>query len=537
MVRFFDESTRGDENMVAIGVSISILFSSQFVKTYGTYPFYEFINSAILTQDKGFILVGSQGYDIFDVLIAKFDSVGNFKWCKKMGGDLLNHEASCIISTSDGNFAIAGYIDNDKPFIGKFDSLGNFLWVKGVEGNGYISLYSLIQCHDKGFLLAGNISGVGPTADILLLKFDSTGNFIWGKLINAEDDDGVYSLIETENKKILALGFTYNGIDSDILISKFDSAGNLIWAKTIGEGGYEGGYSLIEFQNGHFIISGITTSFSSSSDIILINIDSLGNLIWSKVIGGNGKEYLGFKSLIKTQDDGFGIAATTESFGNTPDIFFTKFDSAGNLEYAKKFNLNTFYPFYDYGKVLIQTPGGEYVIVGEIEDTTLSSRPVDIIGIGFDSLGNTCQGDSVISPFLFSVYPQIMDLSVEINPISFSLFSPSCSLYSDYLGQSNICEVKIEESFCKCFCKCKGSKKIFSSSLIFTKNLNSDSLFSSFFPLKIILYNSSGSLIFEKKKNSEFFMNKEMQKLSPGVYFLSIYFRDKVKKIKIINQP
>jgi hypothetical protein len=115
-------------------------------------------------------------------------------------------------------------------------------------------------------------------------------------------------------------------------VIKLDSTGNLIWTKTIGGTNTDQGNSIIQNKNGSFIIAGSTNSFGFGigSNVYLVCLDSLSNLLWTKAIGGDYDEV--GNSIVQCKDGGYAVIGNTNSFGaGDDDVYFLKTDSLGNL--------------------------------------------------------------------------------------------------------------------------------------------------------------------------------------------------------------
>lgn len=81
------------------------------------------------------------------------------------------------------------------------------------------------------------------------------------------------------------------------MIAKVDADGNLLWTKTIGGSGNEYGQSIISAPNGNFVLTGSTESNNGditgnhgASDLLLIEIESDGTIVWQKCLGGTGND-------------------------------------------------------------------------------------------------------------------------------------------------------------------------------------------------------------------------------------------------------
>ncbi len=107
---------------------------------------------------------------------------------------------------------------------------------------------SVDQTKDNGYILLGhtqNYSAVGQQ-DILLIKTDSLGNFLWQKLFGGSNLDFGQSVQQTFDKGFIICGFTnsFGAGGNDIYIVKTDSIGNFQWQNTFGGTGNDYGYCV-----------------------------------------------------------------------------------------------------------------------------------------------------------------------------------------------------------------------------------------------------------------------------------------------------
>jgi hypothetical protein len=81
-----------------------------------------------------------------------------------------------------------------------------------------------------------------------------------------------------------------------------------------------------------------TPSASDSGDVILIKVDSLGNVVWSKRYGGPREERA--FSVKQTSDGGYITVARTKSFVDATrwDVLLIKTDPNGNLQWARVYS-------------------------------------------------------------------------------------------------------------------------------------------------------------------------------------------------------
>jgi len=321
---------------------------------------------------------------------------------KTIGGTK-NETGRSIIQTTDGGYIVTsetnswsagGYYD---VLLLKLDSTGNLSWIKSIGGTGSEFGWSIIQTTDGGYIVTGETDSWGVDGhDVLLLKLDSAGNLSWAKAIGEKKDERGRSIIQTTDGGYIVTGSTdsWGAANANILFLKFDLNNNLQWTRVIGKGGVELGYSIIQTTDGGYIVTGSTDSWGAGGyDFLLLKLDSTGNLSWIKAIGGTGNDF-GY-SIIQTTDGGYIVTGETYSWGaGSRDVLLLKLDSAGNLSWAKAIGGNSF----DFGNSVIQTAGGGYIVTGSTYSWGLGLG--DILLLKTDNNGNisACSPITSVSP-------------------------------------------------------------------------------------------------------------------------------------------
>ncbi len=216
----------------------------------------------------------------------------------------------------------------------KLDSSLNAKWIRTVGSFGDDYGNSIIQTSDGGYIIVGETNSFGAGEwDIYIIRLDSVGNVQWTKTLGGSGIDYGRRIIETMDKNYIVLGETGSfGNYGDIYIVKIDSGGNVLWSKTVGGFDDDASASIIQTSDGGCAIVGYTLSFGAGYwDIYLIKFDSIFNIQWSRTIGGLDWD-LGY-SITQTPDKAYIIAGSTYSFGDGSytDVYIIKVDSGGNL--------------------------------------------------------------------------------------------------------------------------------------------------------------------------------------------------------------
>jgi len=357
--------------------------------------------SIIQTIDGGYAMAGytkSFGAGNFDVYVVKLDLVGNLKWTKTIGGTN-DDRAYSIVQTNDKGYAIAGYTASygaggNDVYVIKLDSAGNLKWTKTIGGPNDDMGYSIVQTQDKGYIIGGYTDSYGAgLLDIYLVKLDSAGNLKWTKTIGGSRNELAWSVIQTKDKGYAIAGYTdsYGAGSEDVYVVKLDSTGSLKWTKTIGGVNNDYGWSIVQTNDNGYAIGGYTDSHGSGGyDVYVIKLDSAGGFKWDKTIGGTLND-VGY-SIVQTSDKGLAVAGYTLTYSYpAQDVYVVKLDSLGNLKWTKGIGGLS----YQYGTSIIQTSDKGLAIGGYT--ASYGSGSYDLYFIKFDSLSNLCHSSIIDS--------------------------------------------------------------------------------------------------------------------------------------------
>lgn len=358
-------------------ISLGVQFAKAqitFQKTYGDSGTYS-TSATIETYNGGYLVagyksgIGTFGYDIFFI---KTNTVGDTMWTKTFGG-AGNDYCYSVRQTSDSGFIAVGSTNSfgNGIYLVKTSSNGNLLWSKVFGNTGYNEGYSVEQTSDGGYIITGMYdTGSGS---ICLIKTDSAGNPTWANFFQGSWGS---SIKQTLNGGYILTGVYFN----DICLIKTDSVGGVSWWKTFGTTTNAKSYSVKQTTDGGYIIGGYVFS-GGPRDVCLIKTDANGNILWTKTYGGTG-DFIGY-SLEQTTDGGYVISGaidTTLSF--TYDVLLLKVDSIGNILWSKDYgDIN-----YSLSHSATQTSDGGFVI-GGIYNDVLSTGNIYAYLIKTDSSG------------------------------------------------------------------------------------------------------------------------------------------------------
>ncbi len=204
----------------------------------------------------------------------------------------------------------------------------------------------------------------------------------WQIAFGGSDKDIAYCVAPAEQGSVIVAGATrtFGKGRDDVLAIKVDRNGKILWKKTFGRKRKDIAYAITPTRDGNFVIVGATRSFSElgDPDLYAIKIDTRGNLIWERHLGGKMRDF--GKAVVATGDGGVLIAGASESFGdNYLDAYIVKLDKNGKEEWAKIVGGER----DDIANGIALTTDGGFVIAGVIESYGYQSK--DYYIVRFDS--------------------------------------------------------------------------------------------------------------------------------------------------------
>jgi hypothetical protein len=360
-------------------------------------------------------------------------------WVKSAGGTGID-EGNDISSDANGNVYVSGCFDsptitfgtttltnagNLDIYIVKYDSSGNVLWAKSAGGNRGEGVFGISTDASGNVYLTGLYTSLtlafdsitltnAGSSNLFVVKYNPLGNVLWAKSAGGTEQDRATAINIDANGNLYITGqFTSPSITfgnytlvnrgprtQDYFIVKYDASGKALWAKSAG------GQSPVfsrdistdaygnVFVTGEFLSSTITfgtTTLTSkgSYDIFLVKYDSSGNVQWAKSTGGKKSNDAGFAISTDSKGNAYLTGCYDDSsitFGSTTlhsdgsvDFYIVKYDALGNVLWAKSAGGTGL----DMGMGIVTNNYGNQAISGRFNSPSLT----------FGTTTLTCKGD------------------------------------------------------------------------------------------------------------------------------------------------
>jgi uncharacterized delta-60 repeat protein len=311
---------------------------------------------------------------------ASYVSSGQFGYFTGGGNYSFPENLGINVTTTDINakLHIKNVDVNSKDFLVESTAMIN-LMIRAIGGTNYEFTESIQKTSDGGYIVAGSTG-----SDFLIIKLDSSGNIQWSRAIGGTNSDIARSIQQTSDGGYIVAGFTnsFGAGNYDVLIIKLNSSGNIQWSRAIGGIGYDEAYSIQQTSDGGYIVAGYTGSFGAGGyDVFIIKLDSSGNIQWSRAIGGTNIDIA--NSIQQTSDGGYIVAGDTYSFGaGAWDVFIIKLDSSGNIQWSRAIGRTN----SDGAYSIQQTSDGGYIVAGSTDSFGAGGH--DVLIIKLNSSGN-----------------------------------------------------------------------------------------------------------------------------------------------------
>lgn len=181
-------------------------------------------------------------------------------------------------------------------------------------------------------------------------------------------------------------GMVLSASDNGFLIAgnnnliRFDSVGNVVWSKVLGSNGSIGTIIQNKDTTYYFLTNG---QYSGNTVPVLTKMNAHGGLIWSRVVDYGSYQNCVPLSASATIDSGVVICGYGYPTSQTINSFVSRFDKQGNLIWSRTMSVGDTSTIY---RSIKQTPDSGFVMIG-----TLNSNTASLIKLSKSGTINWCK--------------------------------------------------------------------------------------------------------------------------------------------------
>ncbi len=337
-----------------------------------------------------FIRIGSRSFAMFCCLMffLQLSAQPDLLWSQNYGGDK-NDLAFDGQATLDGGLVICGLtfsgsdVEKGDAVIYKVNTDGDLEWSKNFGGNQKDEARAIVATSDGGYVIAattrssnGDIATNNGAADYWVFKINTTGSLQWSKNFGGQNNDIVNAIQVTNDGGFILAGTSWSAEEpingtrggADAWILKLDANGNEQWSQKYGGDGADYATDIVVKNDGTFLFCGYTNSkrfaFSSNDgahDAWVVKLSSTGQLVWSKLFGGEKNDHFFDANL--SNDNGYVLAgySYSENQGSmnqgVRDLWVLKIDNSGNEQWSRTFGGSQ----YDEAHSILKTTDGYWI--------------------------------------------------------------------------------------------------------------------------------------------------------------------------------
>ena len=326
-------------------LSISSSVVNEWNRTWGGRYLEECLGVVVDSSDNIYLagVTESFGAGGMDMALVKFDNSGEMLWSRTYGGSDDHELAHDVAIDSSGNIYLSGLkspinINERHITLVKLNNIGDELWNYTYYYTTHGRFGVAVDSSDNVYL-----AGITGVRNMILIKFNNSGVQLWNRTWGGSGEDACQGVAVDSSDSVYLVGYTTSiGAGGyDVVLVKYNSSGNLEWNSTWGGSDSDIGEGVAVDSLGNIYVTGYTESFNEGNqyDICLIKYNSSGILQWNRT-WGTLEDEKGYGVTINSIDN---IYVT----GTNGDFVLVEYDSTGVLLGSHSFGGELYDEAYD----------------------------------------------------------------------------------------------------------------------------------------------------------------------------------------------
>ena len=211
-------------------------------------------------------------------------------------------------------------------------------WVRAVGGAQADRAHAIVQTADRGLLAVGETrsSGAGGR-DVLALRIGPCGAVVWQRTYGDGLDQRALAVAITGAERAVLVGETRSATgDLDLLLVEIDLAGNVVWQAVAGGAGDETGHAVAASDDGGLVVAARSfDATTGAADVWIVRLDDQREIVWQRTLGGTGDD---LASGIAAGDDRVVVVGSTDSSGaGFTDGWIVALDDLGTVVWERTY--------------------------------------------------------------------------------------------------------------------------------------------------------------------------------------------------------
>ena len=292
----------------------------------------------------------------------KIDSLNNYQWSRDISSNISNPSKQSFQFLSANEISAVG-----PHLIGCYDTIQYYSSdLRIFDASGNYSNYNFNELYHTmdtaiggGFILASANE---------ITHYDTIAGVLWTLPMPSGMSSQIALRQLADSSFILAGDRLQTNFGQQIMIRKYDWSGNLVWTRYFGESGDEFFSNMLLTDDGGFLISGTTHSYGAGPKAFVIKTDSLGNSQSMPLISSSTNTICSGDSTALTLPVGYSYLWNTGDtsqtiYASVSNSYWAELTQGGNQYFSDTISLNviaTVKP--DLGTDTILCAGTEFIL-------------------------------------------------------------------------------------------------------------------------------------------------------------------------------
>ena len=337
---------------------------------------------------------------------------------------------------------------------------GNPGWPKQLGTVGDESVERILIDHSGSVYIVGSSAGSlfgtnTGNSNCFAAKYDTDGNFLWGKQFGASATDLPASACIDSSNNLYVVGATDGNLfgtsagDTDAFVTKLSPDGATLWSKQFGTSTTDFANDVaVDAQNNVYVvgetvgglfgpISGVERLQGAGSDAYIVEYDASGNQLWSKQFGDG--EISSANRIRFDNASNFYVAGGTGSlFGPNVtgyDAYVAKYSPSKTLLWGKQFGSVNLGDRTDPNGLCIDASDNVYVAGATNRHDNIDGNPDTGDGYitKFDTNGNSLWTQQ----WATAADDSVEDLGLDSQGNVYAVGQTAGSLFASFTGSDN----------------------------------------------------------------------------------------------------
>lgn len=309
-----------------------------------------------------------------DFLAVKFDTGGTLKWARTYNGPGNGNDTAVALAVDGaGSVCIAGTSYGGSPSsadfaVVKYDYAGNRLWTQRYNGvqSGFDRVGDIEIDSEHSIYVTGSAASANAQSDMVILKYDPTGNLIWAQSYDGLDNGSdVASAVAVYGETIYVAGHSYSfNSGFDYTLIRYNAGGRQEWVRKYDgpAGDVDAVAKMVLDYRGNIYITGGSRGSNNKADYATLKYNSQGGLVWARRYDGPGNDIDSANDLFVDGRGNVFITGQSTGRGGDTDYATIKYSAPGTKKWVRRYDARV--DRDDAGAAIAVDSGGKAYITG-----------------------------------------------------------------------------------------------------------------------------------------------------------------------------